>query len=148
MKIIKMNYNQVRRSIELIWNVFLEYEAPDYGEKGKETFKNLINDNAVIGSLEFIGAYEKAKLLGVIATKDDRKHISFFFVDSEFQNKGVGRSLWEHLLNITKNNIITVNSSPYAVPIYQKFGFVIKDAEQEINGIRFIPMEYNRKREK
>ncbi|WP_094603611.1 GNAT family N-acetyltransferase [Sporomusa silvacetica] len=38
---------------------------------------------------------------------------------------------------------ITVNSSPYAVLIYEKMGFVRTDVEQEINGIRFIPMKFN-----
>ncbi|WP_460645598.1 GNAT family N-acetyltransferase [Lacrimispora brassicae] len=37
---------------------------------------------------------------------------------------------------------MTVNSSPYAVEIYHKLGFVDTDTEQLVNGIRFIPMEY------
>jgi predicted GNAT family N-acyltransferase len=35
---------------------------------------------------------------------------------------------------------ITVKSSPYAVEIYEKMGFEKVGDEQEIHGIRFIPM--------
>lgn len=35
---------------------------------------------------------------------------------------------------------MTVNAAPYAIPIYQKLGFNVKDMEQVVNGIRFTPM--------
>ena len=35
---------------------------------------------------------------------------------------------------------MTVNSSPYAVPIYHKLGFKETDSEQIVNGLRYIPM--------
>lgn len=37
---------------------------------------------------------------------------------------------------------LTVNSSPYAVPVYYKLGFCDVDKEQVVNGLRFTPMEY------
>ena len=36
---------------------------------------------------------------------------------------------------------ISVNSSPNAVPVYEKLGFVRQQSEQENNGIRFVPMQ-------
>ena len=36
---------------------------------------------------------------------------------------------------------ITVNSSPYAVLIYERLGFVVQNEEMVKNGIRFIPMK-------
>ena len=41
----------------------------------------------------------------------------------------------------------TVNSSPYAVKIYEHLGFVPTDNEQTVNGIRFTPMKYNQSEE-
>ena len=38
---------------------------------------------------------------------------------------------------------MTVNSSPYAVPIYHKLGFKDTGSEQVVNGLRFTPMELN-----
>jgi predicted GNAT family N-acyltransferase len=36
---------------------------------------------------------------------------------------------------------MTVFSSPYAAGFYRKMGFADTDAEQTVNGIRFIPMK-------
>ena len=36
---------------------------------------------------------------------------------------------------------ITVNSSPYAVDVYKKLGFVIEEDEQTVDGIRFTKMK-------
>lgn len=35
---------------------------------------------------------------------------------------------------------VTVNSSAYAVPVYQHLGFVVMRPEQCVSGIRFTPM--------
>jgi len=37
-------------------------------------------------------------------------------------------------------NVIDVHSSPYAVPIYEKLGFVKVSDEQTVNGMTFTPM--------
>lgn len=39
---------------------------------------------------------------------------------------------------------VIVNSSPYAVPIYHKLGFVDTDTEQLSDGIRYTPMRFER----
>lgn len=41
---------------------------------------------------------------------------------------------------------MTVNASPYAIPVYRKLGFIDIDVEQVINGIRFTPMVYEIKK--
>jgi len=46
-------------------------------------------------------------------------------------------------LGLTKKNKIsniTVNSSPYALEVYHRLGFIDKDREQTVDGIRFTPM--------
>jgi hypothetical protein len=35
---------------------------------------------------------------------------------------------------------VSVNSSPNAVPIYERLGFASWSPEQTVNGIRFVPM--------
>ena len=37
---------------------------------------------------------------------------------------------------------MSVNLSPYAVPIYRRLGFRDTGAEQVVNGLRFTPMVY------
>lgn len=37
-----------------------------------------------------------------------------------------------------------MHSSPYAVPVYHKLGFVDTGTEQVSDGIRYTPMKYTR----
>ena len=55
--------------------------------------------------------------------------------------KGIGKRLFLYMLKDNQPEKLTVNSSPYAVPVYHKLGFCDVDEEQIVNGIRFTPME-------
>ena len=94
--------------------------------------------------MEFWGAYDHKELKVVIATNENRKHICCFFVKAQYHNQGIGRKLWEYLQKNSHSEIITVNSSPYAVPIYRKLGFVDISDEQLSDGMRYTPMKYER----
>ena len=128
--------------MELIWKTFAEFEAPDYEEKGVETFKACLSDKEFLEKLTFYGALEYGQLIGVITTRSGGNHISQFFVLKEHHRKGVGRKLFEFILPFSTGERITVNSSPYAVSIYCRLGFAHTDKEQTVDGIRFTPMEY------
>ncbi len=65
-----------------------------------------------------------------------------FFVDGQYQEKGIGKQLFQAIWKDCPAGKITVNSSPYAVPIYHKLGFCDTDKEKVINGLRFTPMEF------
>lgn len=67
MKIRKID--DLKSARDLVWEVFLRYEAPTFGPKGTKTFKNFINDENLIKTFEFFGAYEKDALAGVIARR-------------------------------------------------------------------------------
>lgn len=83
--------------------------------------------------------------MGVVATRQPC-HISLLFVDKEHHRQGIGRELLSTITSFYKeagvNREMTVNSSPYAVEIYHKLGFMDTDTEQLVNGIRFTPMKY------
>ena len=134
MEIKRIDSTQIDLAIDLIWTTFLQFEAPDYSEEGVQSFK----------TLEFWGAYDHKELKGVIATNENRKHICCFFVKAQYHNQGIGRKLWEYLQKNSHSKIITVNSSPYAVPIYRKLGFVDISAEQLSDGMRYTPMKFER----
>ena len=82
------------------------------------------------------------KILGVIALKDEA-HVYHLFVDHELHGQGVARLLWDYVRAKTHVGVITVNSSPFAVSVYEKFGFVQTDEMQYQDGIEFMPMEYS-----
>ena len=126
----------------MVWKVFLKYEAPFYTEQGINTFHNFISDKEKMNSLVFYGMYEENKIVGVIATRNNGNHIALFFVDGDYHKKGIGKKLFQKVLENSTSNIITVNSSVYAVDVYHKLGFVDTDIEQIDEGIRFTPMKF------
>lgn len=144
MQIKRIADDQIFSAIDLIWTTFMQFEAPDYSEEGIQSFRDFIEKKEIANTLEFWGAYDDNELKGVIATREERKHICCFFVKAQYHRQGIGRKLWEYLLENNPNEIITVNSSPYAVPIYHKLGFVDTDAEQLSDGIRYTPMRFER----
>ena len=117
MEIRQLESTQIDNAITLIWETFLQFDAPDYSEEGVQSFKEFIENEEIIKSLEFFGAYDQGELEGVLATNENRKHICCFFVKAQYHRQGIGRKLWEYVLSSSKNNTFTVNSSPYAVPV-------------------------------
>lgn len=71
-------------------------------------------------------------------------HISLFFVDEHYHRKGVGKALFQSMLRLQKQMIITVNSSLYAKEVYEHLGFRAINHEIEAGGIRYIPMLYTK----
>lgn len=142
-EIRKILKEEMKSALELVWKVFLEYEAPDYTEEGIEEFKKTINNVSWIETKDFYGAYDESnKILGVIATKDTT-HIALFFVDGKHQKQGIGKKLYYKVESLNNNRFFTVNSSPYAHEFYKHLGFIDTDKEQSVNGLRFYPMKKN-----
>jgi GNAT superfamily N-acetyltransferase len=150
MNIVALSKDDIPAAIDLIWAVFDEFEGPDYSPEGVEEFRRSINRESVMGMVErgemrLWGSRVDGKLAGVIATRG-AEHISLLFVRRENHRQGLARKLFEAVLDECRKNgtvdRITVNSSPYAVDVYHRLGFVDTDAEKTVNGIRFVPMEF------
>lgn len=141
----------IKPALELVMNVFKQYVEPEYSQQGIDTFYRFIEEDSIINNLgkndsfKMWAAYKNDNLVGVVAVKDSN-HISLFFVDSKYQKQGVGKKLFTTVVALAiKNKIkrITVNSSPFATPIYHHYGFKDTGVEKNIDGIRFTPMEYD-----
>ena len=151
-----MNYSirnieiqDLKEALDLVWDVFLEFEAPDYNERGVHEFKEFIKFDSIKQKMQesqfFIwGCFDEDKVIGVLAMRPPC-HISLLFVDKEYHKRGIARAMLDHVIEYynTKLNYLemTVNSSPYAINIYHKLGFEDVDKEQVVNGIRFTPMK-------
>ncbi|HEX3018316.1 MAG TPA: GNAT family N-acetyltransferase [Caproicibacter sp.] len=143
MVIRKLNNDEIKSALDLAWNVFLKFEAPDYSQDGVDEFNRSIHDPQYLNMLQLYGAFDGKKIVGMIATRSSGKHIALFFVDGKHQGQGVGRKLFTQICAQSSSEKITVNSSPFAVPIYHHLGFTDTDTEQITNGLRYTPMEYN-----
>ena len=56
-----------------------------------------------------------------------------------YHRRGVGTGLFERLREDFPG-ALTVNSSPFGLPFYERLGFTALSGEQTVNGIRFTPM--------
>lgn len=144
MEIKKILPNEKADALRLVWRVFLEFEAPDYTQEGIEAFRKFLQSEEAVNGLELFGAYENGKMLGVIATRNEGNHITLLFVDGKHHRRGIGRKLFKVVVKNSTAEVITVNSSPYAIEVYHKLGFVDTDTEKIKEGIRFTPMKYQK----
>lgn len=145
MEIKKLEKLEIHKALKLVWDVFLESEAFNYNRSGVEEFRKFLDCKELINSFDIYGTYDKRELIGIIGLQE-KQHICLFFVKKFYQRRGVGRKLLEKALSLTKEKEITVNSSTSAVNVFKKLGFSITDNEQNINGIRFVPMIYKKDR--
>ena len=121
--------------------IFIESEDESYSKEGIETFCNFVNNKKITKSFKVYGAFEDNILKGLIATDRRKRHINLFFVDKVSQGKGIGKKLMNIVVNNNENSYITVNSSRYGVPVYEKLGFIKMEEEKEQDVLKFTPMK-------
>ncbi len=119
---------------------------------GAEGFLETISPESILKYIENPSFYYciciiENELAGVIAIKE-KTHVFHLFVSPKHQKKGLARLLWNHaLVNAFEKNAVvavTVNSTPFAVEIYEKFGFKRAGEKVEKNGIAFVPMKFEK----
>lgn len=139
--------NQVCRLVEDCFNQFV---APDYGQEGRDEFFKYLNPKYMayrLGHEHFIMvAEDSGMIIGVIEVRKSY-HISLMFVKRKYQKRGIAKKLVELAVERCRQSkpditFIEVNSSPYAVSIYERLGFTRVNAEQTVNGMRFTPMAF------
>ena len=79
---------------------------------------------------------------GIIALRDG-SHLYHLFVRADAHGQGIARALWEHAKSLSGHSTFTVNSSLFAVPVYERLGFAAKAPPQTANGLVFVPMGYS-----
>lgn len=120
----------------------------DFEDDGLSFFLTAVKSTSIKEYMEQGFAYWVAEIdsevVGVVAIKDV-SHIFHLFVDKAHHKKGIAKQLWQEVLKYSlandSNGIFTLNSTSYALPVYQNWGFVTTDEEQIRHGIRFTPMK-------
>ena len=94
-------------------------------------------------NVRYCVAQAGSTLAGVVAVRDGT-HLFHLFVAGEFQRQGLARRLWAHALRHAQAagrvDTFTVNSSLFAVPVYQRLGFAVCGEPVEQHGVVFVPM--------
>jgi hypothetical protein len=116
--------------------------GPDANVIVKTISPATVRSNLQNPSYAYALGYVGQELAGVAAIRE-KKHVYHLFVAPK-HHQGVAKSLW-HFLKADAvaqgTSHFTVNSSLYAVPVYQKFGFTPICEPQLKNGIRYVPMQ-------
>ncbi|NNG23234.1 GNAT family N-acetyltransferase [Telluria aromaticivorans] len=115
--------------------------------EGASTFLAENDEMGVRGFLARGHVYHVAvidgELAGFVAMRD-RSHLFHLFVGKRWHRRGVARVLWdvarEAALAAGGDGSFTVNSSNFAVPVYEAFGFVRVGPTQCVKGLYFNPM--------
>jgi GNAT superfamily N-acetyltransferase len=135
-------------AISLLINGLAKHFTQDPDGRGAEAFLQTIRPAAIAALMEapnmlYCKAVVGGRLAGVVALRDNT-HLFHLFVDPAFQGQGLSRKLWLHAKTIALSRghagPFTVNSTPSAVPVYRRFGFVAAGPQVDKNGISFVPM--------
>lgn len=148
----KITADEVDCAMALALEVFMQFEAPDYGPAGVETFrKDIVEnpeylENARKGTCPIYGGFDGETLVALIGMRS-KTHINLVFTRKEYHRRGIARAIFNYLLqDVTQEDpsleALTLNSSPYGLPFYLSVGFLPQGEEQTMNGIRFTPMKY------
>jgi GNAT superfamily N-acetyltransferase len=86
-------------------------------------------------------AEDDTGICGYIALRE-AKRIHHLFIHADHGGRGIARALWEHAKATSGSSEFFVNSSPPAVPVYARFGFVTTGSQQMKNGMAYVPMHY------
>lgn len=134
-------------AMQLVWDTFLVYEAPETSKEGIRKFRDFIRDPRLkdmfkAGDYKVSGAFYENAIIGVLGTRG--QHISLLFVEPRFHHQGIATDLLSREFAVMKSlgcTKMSVNASSYAVPFYKKKGFVKVSSEIANEGIRITPMK-------
>lgn len=148
MEIGEIKPEEIVEAAAVVTDTFTKYIAPGYSEEGIAEFSQFVQPEIFLerlkaGSLILVSRIG-GRLAGVIEILNN-DHISLLFTAADFHRQGIAAGLLAAALSRCRENdsqlsAITVNSSPFAVGIYERLGFKRTDREQLKNGIRFTPM--------
>lgn len=150
-----MAADEATAALALVIRGFDELVRPDFTDEGAAEFakaaRTFVADRPAGHRVTV--AERDGRILGMIDVRDG-SHICLFFVEREQRGRGVGRALLACALAHAAGDeglaagdagdegpaAVTVNSSPWAVPVYERLGFRTTGPQVERIGIRAIPM--------
>ena len=168
--LVEIQYRSIRSGEDeaaaaVVIAAFEEFIAPGFAEEGIEEFRTYAHAEAIRArrsagqphrqfvALAPAGMTQGARSLmadTIVGIGEIRawQHVSMLFVHPDWLQLGIGKELFARLRDeVGRENPdlaeLTVNSSPFAVPIYERLGFVIAGDTLVISGIKQIPMTFD-----
>jgi GNAT superfamily N-acetyltransferase len=136
------------RISNLVASVFNEFIGSGYPPEGVREFTDYIRPGSLrerfLSNHFTLVAARDERIVGMIEVRDE-SHICLFFVAKDLHGRGLGRTLFEKALEVSRENrpnvaAFDVNSSPNSVGVYERLGFRRVGPEKTLKGITFVPM--------
>ena len=123
----RLKKNEWDMAMQLAWDTFLVYEAPDYNSEGIKNFHEFVKGDELknmfmLGEYYTLGAFDENDVIVGILGIRKHWHISLLFAEEGIKE-------------------MTVFSAPFAIEFYHKLGFTDLDDEKTADGIRYTPMK-------
>lgn len=151
-EIRKIKKSEVNAALALAWDVFMEFEAPDYPPEGVETFRGLLADPTFIarcesGECPIYAAFDGDTIVGIWGLKENRTHVILVFTKASYHHQGIATAIFRYMLDdLRRENPslkeLTLNASPYGLGFYQHLGFEPTSEQRQDDGIIYTPMRY------
>lgn len=135
-------------AMQLAWDTFLVYEAPEYEPAGVKHFHEFVKGDELrnmfaLGDYYAWGAFDEEDIIRGVLGIRKHWHISLLFVEPSLHHQGIATALLRQAFCEARYEGITemtVFSSPFAKGFYHKIGFTDLDHEKTADGIRYTPM--------
>ncbi|HCH2612529.1 TPA: GNAT family N-acetyltransferase [Vibrio parahaemolyticus] len=143
MRIEETKESDFLQVVDLVKRVVDTDILPHFSNEGQELFSSKVwsdvettFDKSKFQNLKLI---ENNKVIGFSALRKN-DYITHLFIDTNFQNKGLGKLLLDNLLSLTESSEVRLRASVNAQNFYESQGFVATEGEQNVDGVRFVPM--------
>lgn len=148
MVIRDMHIDEVKLVSDLVLRSFSAFIAPGLNEEGQTEILNF-------ASVENLATRHAAGHFTLVAEIDDQLagmiqvrcpgHVLMLYVDEKFHRRGIAQHLMQSAverirLEFPEVELVTVNSSTYAVTAYRRMGFEAISEELCKGGVVFTPM--------
>ena len=144
----KATPGDAERISKLVCELSAKYVVQEFTADGAEHLLASMNPDAISkyihSGFEYHVAETDKQVVGVIAIRDN-SHLYHLFVAEKYQRQGIAGKLWQVAMETCLSNgnpgEFTVNSSAYAVGVYEQWGFVAQSGPEEKDGVIYVPMK-------
>lgn len=135
--------------VAMIRDVFFEFMAPAYTEEGIAYFLSGLEPAALSARLasedRFMLVAKDGDILAGAVEVRGHSHISLLFTAKDYHRRGIAKELVRLAVSRCREALpsltaVTLNSSAFALPVYQRLGFRPTGPRQERNRMVFTPM--------
>ncbi len=148
MEIRELLYEELGEASKVLWKSFYEAEKKNCSMSGMELFRDLTSPvslamNTCDGKNVLYGLFLQKELIAVGLLREKKK-ILMLYVHPSGWHQGYGTRLLAFMEQNCDTNAIELNASDFAVPFYEKKGYVKIAPRRNEDELYVTPMKKNK----